>query len=259
MACVPAGTIRADVAVMGGGLAGLSAAIGFARRGRRVCVLERDSRERGRGGPDLVFDGWDRPGVAHFRQPHNFLGLGRRTLLDEAPDVLDRVVETGAFENRQYELLPGDPEPDDEALVSVCTRRPVFESALRTVAEAEPNVTFESGARIAGLTGSARAGERHRSRQRRTHDGRPDGGGRPRRRRARSDVAARLVARRARGSSRWRSVAASAASCTTAGTSAFALASRCRRSRRSSAGREARSGTSSSSCSSGTTGRSRWC
>ena len=89
----------------------------------------------------------------HFRQPHNFLGLGRQTLLDEAPDVLDRVVETGAFENRQYELLPGDPEPGDEALVSVCTRRPVFESALRIVAEAEPNVTVESGARIAGLMG----------------------------------------------------------------------------------------------------------
>ena len=41
MACVPAGTIRADVAVMGGGLAGLSAAIGFARRGRRVGAARR--------------------------------------------------------------------------------------------------------------------------------------------------------------------------------------------------------------------------
>jgi 2-polyprenyl-6-methoxyphenol hydroxylase-like FAD-dependent oxidoreductase len=94
----------------------------------------------------------------HFRQPHNFLGLGRRTLLDEAPDVLDRVVETGAFVNRQYELLAGEPEPGDEALVSVCTRRPVFESALRTVAEAEPSVTVESGARIAGLVGAREPG-----------------------------------------------------------------------------------------------------
>ena len=153
MACVPAGTIRADVAVMGGGLAGLSAAIGFARRGRRVVVLERDLPRRTAGDPDSVFDGWERSGVAHFRQPHNFLGLGRRTLVDEAPDVLERVVASGAFENRQYELIPGEPEPGDEAFVSVCTRRPVFESALRAAAENESNLTVESGARIGGLAG----------------------------------------------------------------------------------------------------------
>src|SRR5262245_21395546 len=99
MALVGGGKIRADVPVLGGGLAGLSAAIGFARRGRRVCVLERDTATgRGDGDPDGVFDGWERAGVAHFRQPHNFLGLGRRTLIDEAPDVLERVMASGAFE-----------------------------------------------------------------------------------------------------------------------------------------------------------------
>jgi 2-polyprenyl-6-methoxyphenol hydroxylase-like FAD-dependent oxidoreductase len=157
MACVPGGTIRADVAVLGGGLAGLSAAIGFARRGRRVCVLERDAPNRTDGDPDRVFDGWERSGVAHFRQPHNFLGLGRQTLIDEAPDVLDRVMANGAFENRQYELVPGDPSPGDEAFVSICTRRPVFENVLRAAAEAEPNVTFESGARVVGLVGAREA------------------------------------------------------------------------------------------------------
>jgi 2-polyprenyl-6-methoxyphenol hydroxylase-like FAD-dependent oxidoreductase len=151
MAFVAGARIRTDVAVMGGGLAGLSAAIGLARRGRSVCVLERDATGAGTGGPDLVFDGWERSGVAHFRQPHNFLGLGRRTLLDEAPDVLDRVLADGAFENRQFELVPGGPGPDDESFVSICTRRPVFESALRAAAEAEANVRIEGGARIACL------------------------------------------------------------------------------------------------------------
>ena len=66
---------------MGGGLAGLSAALGFARRGRSVCVLERDATGPGAGSSDHVFEEWERAGVAHFRQPHNFLGLGRRTLL----------------------------------------------------------------------------------------------------------------------------------------------------------------------------------
>ena len=143
---------------MGGGLAGLSAAIGFARRGRRVCVLERDPTTPRDGDPHRVFDGWERSGVAHFRQPHNFLGLGRRTLLDEAPDVLDRVLADGAFENRQFELAPDEPRPGDESFVSICIRRPVFESALRAAAEAEADVRIEGGARVAGLLGAPAPG-----------------------------------------------------------------------------------------------------
>ena len=154
MAGVAGGTIRTDVAVMGGGLAGLSAAIGFARRGRRVCLLERDVTDAEHADPDLVFDGWERSGVAHFRQPHNFLGLARRTLLEEAPDVLDRVLADGALENRQFELVPGDPSPGDEAFVSLCVRRPVFESALRAAAEAEAGVRIEGGATVARLLGA---------------------------------------------------------------------------------------------------------
>ena len=154
MELVAGGTTRTDVAVMGGGIAGLSAAIGFARRGRRVHVLERDSAAPAGDDPDAVFDTWERAGVAQFRQPHNFLGFGRRTLGDEAPDVLERVVAGGAFENRQYELLPDGPEPGDEELVSICVRRPVFEDVLRTAAAAEPNVTIDSGAVITGLVGT---------------------------------------------------------------------------------------------------------
>ncbi len=159
MAVVAGGTIRTDVAVLGGGLAGLSAAIGFARRGRRVHVLERDPPGGADGDPDLVFDGWERPGIAHFRQPHNFLGLGRRALLEHAPGVLDRVLASGAFENRQFELVSGDPEPADAALVSICARRPVFESVLRSTAEAEANVTIETGARVTGLVGAVEPGD----------------------------------------------------------------------------------------------------
>ena len=173
IAFVPGEAIRTDVAVMGGGLAGLSTAIGFARRGRRVCVRERDATGAGASEPDLVFDGWVRSGVAHFRQPHNFLGLGRRTLLDEAPDVLERVLADGAFENRQFELAPGDPLPGDESLVSICVRRPVFESAPRAAAEAEADVRIEGGARITGLLGAPASGNgRVRVTGARTTDGR---------------------------------------------------------------------------------------
>lgn len=149
----------ADVVVAGGGLAGLAAALGFARRGRRVVVLERDPPLPG-GGADAAFDLWGRPGIAHFRQPHNFLGLARGLLLREAPDVLERVVELGALENRQYELLPGPLQPGDEAFVALGARRPVFELALREAAEAEPNITLTASTRVLGLLAAESAQDR---------------------------------------------------------------------------------------------------
>jgi choline dehydrogenase-like flavoprotein len=76
---------RADVVVLGGGLAGLAAALAFGRNGRRVLLIERDGRTDD-GSADELFERWDRPGIARFRQPHNFLGLGRRVLLENAPD-----------------------------------------------------------------------------------------------------------------------------------------------------------------------------
>jgi 2-polyprenyl-6-methoxyphenol hydroxylase-like FAD-dependent oxidoreductase len=147
---VPGATPRADVAVLGGGLAGLSAALAFARSGRRVVLLERDG-PIGNGGADELFNDWKRPGIAHFRQPHNFLGLARRVLLDEAPDVLDAALGLGASENRQYELLPGDSESQDESFVSIFARRPVFEIGLRRAVEDEANVSVVTDTRVVGL------------------------------------------------------------------------------------------------------------
>jgi hypothetical protein len=72
-------------------------------------------------------------------------------LLEHAPDVLDAVIALGSLENRQYELLPGDAQPGDEAFVSLCARRPVFESALRRAVEAENNVTLEAKTRAVAL------------------------------------------------------------------------------------------------------------
>ena len=132
-------TDAADVVVLGGGLAGLAASLAFARRGRRVLLLERDDGSTDRDA-DGAFERWQRPGIAHFRQPHNFLGLARQLLAREAPDVLAAVLALGALENRQYELLPDTPQPGDEQLVSLGARRPVFELALRQAVEAEPNV-----------------------------------------------------------------------------------------------------------------------
>ena len=141
---------EADVVVLGAGLAGLSAALGLARSGRRVLLLERDEPAAD-ADPDELFDGWERPGIAHFRQPHNFLGLARRVLLDHAPDVLAEILALGALEHRQYELLPGELEPGDEAFVSICARRPVVEAVLMRAVREEPNVRLRPATRVVGL------------------------------------------------------------------------------------------------------------
>src|SRR5207247_2557096 len=86
-----------------------------------------------------------------FRQPHNFLALARQVLLQQAPGVLETVSGLGALENRQYELLPGDAQPGDEAFVSICARRPAVESALRRAVAAEPDVEIRPNTTVRGL------------------------------------------------------------------------------------------------------------
>jgi 2-polyprenyl-6-methoxyphenol hydroxylase-like FAD-dependent oxidoreductase len=115
-----------------------------------VLLLERDGPTE-EDGADRLFERWERPGIAHFRQPHNFLALARQVLLEKAPDVLDTVVALGALENRQYELLPGQTMPGDEAFVSICARRPVFESALRRAVSADAKVELEANTRVVTL------------------------------------------------------------------------------------------------------------
>jgi 2-polyprenyl-6-methoxyphenol hydroxylase-like FAD-dependent oxidoreductase len=141
---------RVDVVVLGAGLAGLAASLAFARSGRRVLALERDGPGVA-GDADRLFDRWERPGISHFRQPHNFLALGRQILLTRAPDVLDAVLALGARENRQYELLRAEARPGDETFVSLCARRPMFEYALRQAVDAQDNLTLKTSTRVMGL------------------------------------------------------------------------------------------------------------
>lgn len=57
----------------------------------------------------------------------------------------------GALEHRQYELLPGKRRPEDDSLVSIFARRPVFEYPLQKAVEAEANVTIQAKTRVVGL------------------------------------------------------------------------------------------------------------
>ncbi len=61
-----------DIAVVGGGMAGMLAALMLARDGHRVTVYERDDTDLP-ATADEAFDGWDRHGVPHARQSHVLL------------------------------------------------------------------------------------------------------------------------------------------------------------------------------------------
>ena len=74
-----------QILISGGGVCGLGAALLLARDGHDVTVLESDTSPLP-DSPHGCWDDWERPGVAQFRQPHNFMP-GLRLLLEaELPD-----------------------------------------------------------------------------------------------------------------------------------------------------------------------------
>jgi 2-polyprenyl-6-methoxyphenol hydroxylase-like FAD-dependent oxidoreductase len=137
------GDNRLHAVVVGGGLAGLAAALFLGRRGHQVTVVERDQQVPA-GGPDAIFSARPRPGVPQVRQPHNFLGRSVRVLRAEAPDVLDTLVARGAL-RIPLDLGEG---PGDAML---CARRPLFESVIRQATAAEPNVSIRDGVAVTGV------------------------------------------------------------------------------------------------------------
>ncbi|URN01089.1 FAD-dependent monooxygenase [Actinomadura madurae] len=75
------------VAVTGGGIAGLTAAIALAGHARRVTVVERDA---------LAGDPGFRPGVPQSRHLHSLMGAGQRALDELLPGFTDELYAAGA-------------------------------------------------------------------------------------------------------------------------------------------------------------------
>lgn len=153
-----------DVTIVGGGVAGLGAAVALARRGHDVTVLERDPTPMPESADEAF--GWDRRGAPQVRHSHAFLALLHNLLRDEYPDVLASLLAEGAVEMRFGEELPPTlagfvPEPGDDDLVMLACRRTTFEWVLRRAALAEGRVELRTGVAVDGLVGSppSRPGE----------------------------------------------------------------------------------------------------
>ena len=139
------------IVIIGAGPAGLAVALGLARRGRRVTLLERDAPQP-TDDPASAYERWSRPSVPHSPLPHALLSRTRRALRLHAPDVLARLLDIGAWDNDLgSRFLKGSATADDADLVLVAVRRPVFESVLRAAVIAEPLVDLRSATPAIGI------------------------------------------------------------------------------------------------------------
>ena len=147
----------AHIVVCGGSVVGLSLAMMLAGDGHRVTVLERDPTPP----PPRPWEGWDRPGVAQFRQPHNLLPRFRVILDEELPGVVDRLVEAGCVWLDWLDVMPPlirdrAPRPGDDRFRFVTGRRPLVEAVLAAAAADTDGVDIRRGVAVTGLrtTGS---------------------------------------------------------------------------------------------------------
>ncbi|MGW1405689.1 NAD(P)/FAD-dependent oxidoreductase [Streptomyces sp. NPDC002403] len=140
------------VAIVGGGIGGLAAALFLGRRGHRVTVFERDGHRPGRDLDRDFFD-WNRPGVPQAVQPHGLLAPVRTVLRKEAPDAYRTMLRMGAREHNELDWFAERPSarPGDDDLVTVRTRRIVLEAALHDAVHREPGVDVRLGEAAEGL------------------------------------------------------------------------------------------------------------
>lgn len=137
-----------DTVVIGGSIAGLTAASILARHSERVTILERDG---------LAAPGEFRPGVPQARQAHTLLPEGLAVFEQLFPGLTDELVAEGA--------VPVDPASEmvmfvdgvwraprnREAGRRVTFSRPLLEAVLRRRLAARPNVVLLTSQDVVGL------------------------------------------------------------------------------------------------------------
>jgi 2-polyprenyl-6-methoxyphenol hydroxylase-like FAD-dependent oxidoreductase len=144
----------AEILVLGAGLTGLTTAMLLARDGHDVTVLERDAAAPPPGA-EASWTGWDRAGVAQFRQLHLMLPRWREVMEAELPGVLEALRAAGGLDHNALHHRPveqtGGWRPGDERFALVTARRPVLEAAVAAAAASSPGLRIRRGVAVTGL------------------------------------------------------------------------------------------------------------
>ncbi|MFT4227713.1 FAD-dependent oxidoreductase, partial [Micropruina sp.] len=147
-----------DIAVLGAGPTGLTAALLLARDGHHVTVCEADGRQSLNGSAVPR-----RPGVSQFGLPHVLLPRWRHEMDVALPDLVPALLTAGA---RPVNLLHlqdpgtiGAARDGDDRFGTVAVGRAVLEQVLSNLAAGEPNIRLCFATRATGVL-PARHGER---------------------------------------------------------------------------------------------------
>jgi 2-polyprenyl-6-methoxyphenol hydroxylase-like FAD-dependent oxidoreductase len=140
----------ADVAVLGGGPAGLASAMLLAQQGLDVVVLDRD--ESPSGDPETAWESWKRTSVGQFRLVH-YLQPGGRALIEEhLPSVFVELEAVGALRFNPAaaaarHLANGTATDLDLGRFETLTtcRRPLIEFAYASAARRTPGIDIRYG------------------------------------------------------------------------------------------------------------------
>jgi 2-polyprenyl-6-methoxyphenol hydroxylase-like FAD-dependent oxidoreductase len=148
------------IIVVGAGVAGLFAAMMLAgptgTPGRTIALLDRDPPPPEEG-PDGVFNDWKHHGVGHLRHSHAFLARLINIMRERHPKLLEALTAAGAREAPFADMIPSTlkdrytPEPGDERMSILFSRRTTLELVARRYVAALPGVSIESGVFVAGL------------------------------------------------------------------------------------------------------------
>jgi 2-polyprenyl-6-methoxyphenol hydroxylase-like FAD-dependent oxidoreductase len=155
----------AAIVVCGGSVIGLCTAMLLAGDGHQVTVLERDAAPP--PAPAEAWDGWPRPGVGQFHQPHMLHPRFRLIAEVELPGLVDRLVDAGCVRIDFLQLLPPlvrdrSPRDGDDRFCAVTGRRPTVEAVVAAAA-GEYDIDVRRGVSVAALLtgGSVVAGAPH--------------------------------------------------------------------------------------------------